>query len=537
MQSRLIEARKQVARTPLALLFFGASLLTLAWLYPPLAIVVAWPFLVVVPGWLLVARVAPSIGLPGRLGIGVVASVFVSAHLVDVLSLIVGFHPWTVLIAAWLLLAATLALATLRLRWLAPAPALDGLPARARRAVSEYRGAWFLAALSGFVVSLILFVGGWHDSSHGWIAGGWNWSDLLVHVSIGQSLIDGNFPPQVPYFAGVPLTYHWFGDFHGAILASVSGVDLITVFFLSNGVLAATLVLLVWQLALGLTGERRVAYIAAILALFGGGMGWIRLPGDFMAGNGDPLTLLTNNPYDNTWAAGWPFFKIASVLGTGFGPHRATAYGLPGLIAIALLASSSFGRHRAGVLTAGVLAALLAPFHFYFFPASYLIVGLYWLTSRGWRMDKWLADVALFLAPVVLAIPFIAAGALPARGPGLVQARHRLVRGAASRGPARGGVLLPHESRPAARPGDDRGRLAQTAAPRLALHLGAGALPDTQLRRGERGRLRHEQVFPGHVDRPGDPERVAHPPLAAARSSPRSCSSAASRRPWSASGR
>jgi hypothetical protein len=137
-------------------------------------------------------------------------------------------------------------------------------------------------------------------------------------------------------------------------------------------------------------------------------MGWIRLPGDIMAGNGDPLTLMTSNPYDNTWAAGWPFFRIASVLGTGFGPHRATAYGLPGLLAIVLLAQASFGRHRAGVLTAGVLAALLAPFHFYFFPASYLIVGLYWVTSRGWRADRWLADVGLFLAPVVLAIPFIA---------------------------------------------------------------------------------------------------------------------------------
>ncbi len=407
MQSRLIATRDQIARAPLALLMFGASLLTLAWIVPPLALLVAWPFLLVAPGWLLVARVAPSLGLPGRLGIGIVASVFVSAHLVDLISLAIGFRSGSVVLAAWILLAATLALAKLNLRWLAPAPALDGLAGCARRGRREYAGVWLLAAASGIVISVILFVGGWHDTNHGWVAGGWNWSDLLVHVSIGQSLMDGNFPPQVPYFAGVPLTYHWFGDFHAAILASVAGVDLIQVFFLSNGVLAAALVLLVWELAFRLTGERRVAYIAAILALFGGGMGWIRLPGDFMAGKGDILKLVTNNPYDNTWADGWPFFKIASVLGTGFGPHRATAYGLPGLVAIVLLAQASFGRSRAGVLTAGILAALLAPFHFFFFPASYLVVGLLWLTSRGWRAEKWPADIALFLAPVIMAIPFI----------------------------------------------------------------------------------------------------------------------------------
>jgi hypothetical protein len=392
------------------------------------------------------------------LGIGVVASIFLSAHLVDVLALVVGFHPWTVLLAAWILLAATLALVKVDLRWLAAAPSLDGLAGRCREALSQYRGVWFLAAASGATVFGILFVGAWHDTSHGWIAGGWNWSDLLVHASIGQSLINGNFPPQVPYFAGVPLTYHWFGDFHAAILASVANVDLLAVFFISNGILAASFVLLVWELARRMTGERRIAYIAAILALFGGGMGWIRLPGDLMAGNlidgkGDFLTLITNNPYDNTWAGGWPFFKIASVLGTGFEPHRATAYGLPGLIAILLLVQASFGRYRAAMLTAGVLAALLAPFHFFFFPATYLIVGLFWLTSmrlparsreavlgpirqgrlpglksvltipddwrpgrwradlsaaRAWLLRSWPADMILFMAPAVLAVPFIA---------------------------------------------------------------------------------------------------------------------------------
>ena len=54
-------------------------------------------------------------------------------------------------------------------------------------------------------------------------AGGSNWSDLGVHLSIAQSLNAGNFPPQVPYFAGAPLVYHWFADFHAAIAARAAG--------------------------------------------------------------------------------------------------------------------------------------------------------------------------------------------------------------------------------------------------------------------------------------------------------------------------
>jgi hypothetical protein len=214
----------------------------------------------------------------------------------------------------------------------------------------------------------------------------------------------------VPYFAGEPLTYHWFADFHGAIASSASGLDLIPVYFGTSALFAGVMALLTWTLALRLTGQRRVAIIATILVCLGGGMGWLRLLGDLIAGGAeaDLGTLLTHDPYDNSWADGWPFFRIASVLGTGFLPHRATTLGLPGLVAVVLLVATCIDRRPAGVLLAGVLAALLSPFQFYAFPATYLIVLLYVLTTGAWRRRSAWRDGALFLAPLVLAIPFIA---------------------------------------------------------------------------------------------------------------------------------
>src|SRR4029453_16280052 len=168
--------------------------------------------------------------------------------------------------------------ALLPFRWLAPL----GRPTRARIVAAGRRdaAAWIVAIAVGLFVLVVLLSNGWNRTPDGFVSGGWNWSDFLVHVSIGASIAAGNFPPEVPYFAGAPLTYHWFADFHGAIASTVAGLDIIPVYFASSALFAAVLALVVWALALRVTGDRRVASIATILVVFGSGLGWIRLVGD-----------------------------------------------------------------------------------------------------------------------------------------------------------------------------------------------------------------------------------------------------------------
>jgi hypothetical protein len=364
-----------------------------------------WPLLFVVPGWVVVRRVAPDLPIPGAFGVAVVASVYLSAHLVDVVARFTGFGPAAVIASVAILAIATALFARIDHRWLAPVerPSLEGIRATLRADAA----AWLTALAIGGLVAIVLFGNGWRETPNGWVSGGWDWSDLLVHVAIGSSILHGNFPPEVPYFSGVPLTYHWFADFHGAIASTASGLDLIPVYFATSALFAGVLALVVWALALRLSGDRRVALIATILVVIGGGMGWIRLMLDLQNGFGDVGTLITQNPYDNNWEDTWPFFRIASVLGTGFFPHRATTLGLPGLVSVVLLVVTCLDRRPAGVLLAGILAALLAPFHFYAFPATYLIVGLYVLTTGAWRQPTAGRDALLFLLPVVLAVPFV----------------------------------------------------------------------------------------------------------------------------------
>ena len=204
---------------------------------PPTAVVLVWPILFFVPGWVVIRRVVPDLPLPGAVGAAFVTSVYVSAHLVNVVARVGGFGRGSIIVSAVLL-----ALGSRRRRsgsviggWRrSTRPTRAGIVA----ALRADRPAWIIAAATGLVVLVVLGGNGWSKTPDGWVSGGWNWSDLLVHVAIGSSISAGNFPPEVPYFAGVPLTYHWFADFHGAIASTVAGLDIIPVYFASSALFA-----------------------------------------------------------------------------------------------------------------------------------------------------------------------------------------------------------------------------------------------------------------------------------------------------------
>jgi len=80
-------------RRPPSIVSIGFALLVpavlVAWAVPISSIALVWPFLFLIPGWLLVSRVAPRLGPAGRLGVGIVVSTFATAHLANVIGLAV----------------------------------------------------------------------------------------------------------------------------------------------------------------------------------------------------------------------------------------------------------------------------------------------------------------------------------------------------------------------------------------------------------------------------------------------------------------
>jgi hypothetical protein len=389
-----------------------------------------WPFLFVLPGWAIVGWARPRIAATGRLGLAIVLSVALSTHLVYWLSQATGgYHRETIFLVAGLL-ALPIPIGLVRGGWHAVAEQASA----AWQAVRRDWVAFLVASGCAGFVGAILQSGLWHATTNGISAGGSNWSDLGVHLSIAQSLNAGNFPPQVPYFAGEPLIYHWFADFHAAIVARSAEIFAVPSFVVSSAILAGALALLVHGLALTLLrgrGARRAALLATVLVIFGGGLAWMRLIGDVANGFGDLASLVTRNSYDNSWLTDWPFFRIPSVMGTGLLVHRATTAGLPMLVGAVLLlvAGMPSARRRAAgwrdrpalIFLAGLMGALLAPFHFFFFPA-FLLLALGWVVSSG-RLIDWAAprNATLLLAPYLLAVPFAVAPLLQAGGSGALR--------------------------------------------------------------------------------------------------------------------
>jgi len=400
------------------------GVLAIAWLVPLLAPVLIWPLLLIVPGWGIISAVQPRIDLAGRAGLAIVISVAVSTHLVYWLSQVAGGYGREVVFVAAAILASPI-----------PWAAWRGIRSPIPRIPATAGGAAALAVAAAAFVGLVLGIGMWRVTPDGVISGGSNWSDLGVHLSIAQTLNAGaNFPPEVPYFAGVPLTYHWFADFHAAILANAAGLFAVPAMVVQSAVLAGALVLVVYSLARRLMRcrhARRIGVIAAALAVFGGGMGYVLFFRDLAVEGQPALELIATHSYDNQWLTDWPYFRIPSVMGTGLLAHRATAAGLPILIGAVLLLVAGLptaGQRLAGwrdrpwlIGLAGVLGALLAPFHFFFFPV-FPMLALAWVLAGGRLLERGaLRNAAVLLAPYLLALPFVVAPILQAAGSGSLQ--------------------------------------------------------------------------------------------------------------------
>lgn len=407
--------------------------LVAAWIWPPLAIVTVWPFLTVVPGWALVAwacRRGARIPATGRLGLAVVLSVAVSAHLAWWLSIVAGGYGREVVFATAGVLSVPVPLAawnatTQARTWVARAVG------RALRVAKSHPDGFALGWATAAWVFAVLGRGLWQVDPYGVSVGGSNWSDIGVHLSIAQSVNAGNFPPQVPFFAGEPLVYHWFADFHAAVLAEAARLFAVPVFVAQSALLAGSLALIVHGLTLALVRDwsaRRSAFLASLLVVLGGGLGWMRLMGDLAGGQGGPWDLLMTHAYDNQWLTGWPYFSIPSVMTTGLLVHRATTAGLPLLVGAMMLIVAglpSARRLRAGfvdhprlIVLSGLAGALLAPFHFFFFPVVPVLV-LVWVLVGGRLLDRAAPrNALLFAVPYIAALPFAAAAFSQATGSG-----------------------------------------------------------------------------------------------------------------------
>jgi uncharacterized membrane protein len=205
--------------------------------------------------------------------------------------------------------------------------------------------------------------------------GGPSWQDTAMHLSIIQSLTQGNFPPQAPYFSGQPLTYYYFSDFHAAIVNTLFGRFFPEILILLNPFFAATFFFSVFALSFELTHKKTFSIISGVMAVMYGNLGFINLIKDLIIKKIDYISLVTLNPYNFT-----KNYLQMTPMADYFLQNRPMMVGLPVFILVILLLlkkKSGEKNYLLKIFVAGILTASLLKFQLFGFVVCWVFFGIY----------------------------------------------------------------------------------------------------------------------------------------------------------------
>ena len=310
-----------------------------------------------------------------------VFSVLVSTQLIYYLSLVFGYSKETILVSFF---ALTFFYGLVNSRKKAAYPLADFLKIR------QYNKTILLILLLIFVLSLLLlYQSVWFENNLGVVITGSNWQDTPLHYEIIESINNGNFPPEMPNYAGNSMTYHYFVDFHTAILEKVYGF-LPKLLPLLNAGFILVFALAIYSLAR--EHGKRAATFATIIAVFGWGLSYL---GFFSA--------LTSGQFDSSQNYMYQygdFFGLPPMLDNLL-QQRPLLIGLPVFAFVLTLLRGMENKNR--ILLAGIVIGLLFPFHSVSFLCAYVayFVSLL-LNSRHFKRHH-----LYFLVSAVIALPFL----------------------------------------------------------------------------------------------------------------------------------
>ncbi len=316
-----------------------------------------------------------------------VISVLVSIQLVYYLSLTLGYSRETILLS-FLLLTAVYTLVVFKKG--------EPIQPRALLKIRQFKKTTLLLFLLIFVISLaVLFRSVWFETQSGIVITGSNWQDTPLHYEIIESINNGNFPPQMPNFAGEKMTYHYFVDFHTAAIEKVYGYLPQLLPFL-NAVFIVVFALAIYALAREY--GRRTAIIATVIAVFGWGLSYFGLLSDLLGGQFNASTNYIYQ-YGNLFGLPSVFDNLLQ--------QRPLLIGLPAFVLVLVLLRNMESKNR--ILLAGIITGLVFQFHNIAFFCCYMAYAAAVLLN----LKRFTLSFLYFLVPSVLALPFILSGGPP----------------------------------------------------------------------------------------------------------------------------
>ena len=310
-----------------------------------------------------------------------VFSVLVSTQLVYYLSLVFGYSR-EVILALFLALAVVYGLVNSR--------KTSSHSFKDFLKITRFNKALLLIFLLIFIIAaVVLYPSVWFENDLGIVITGSNWQDTPLHYEIIESINNGNFPPEMPHYAGNSMNYHYFVDFHTAILEKTYGFLPKLLPFL-NAAFILIFALSVYSLAR--VHGKRAAVFATLIATFGWGLSYIGL---FSA-----LTSGQFNPAQNYMYQYGEFFGLPPILDNLL-QQRPLLMGLPVFAFVLTLLRDMEDKNR--TILAGVVTGLLFPFQ----AVSFLCAYAAYFVSLLWNSKYFKRHHLYFLVSAVIALPFL----------------------------------------------------------------------------------------------------------------------------------
>jgi hypothetical protein len=188
-----------------------------------------------------------------------------------------------------------------------------------------------------------------------------NWQDTALHMSITQSLTQGNFPPQAPYFSGQSLSYYYFSDLHSAIIALTYGKFFPRIFVYDNPLLVGVFVICVYSLAYEFSKSKKLSLVSATMAPFLGSFIFF----NFIKSIGSGLNafdLIRDNTYSMEYQKIFGMANMADY----FLQNRPMMIGLSAMVAVILITTEAFSKKDLKLIfLSGLIGCLLLKFQFF----------------------------------------------------------------------------------------------------------------------------------------------------------------------------
>ena len=274
------------------------------------------------------------------------------------------------------------------------------------------------------------------ETSEGIFTGGSNnLGDLPFHFASITSFVYGqNFPPEDPSYSGTRFAYPFIADFVAAMFVR-AGASMRNAMFLHNMVLSLSLLGVLHRWTIELTRDRLAGFLAPVLVLFSGGLGWKLFFEEVRAGERGILGKLWDLQHDYSIYPG-NTYRWGNALTTLFITQRSILFGLPIAITIftqwwlalenqglkgevagqksdkpaskqvrpilKLFPSYPFSDAAKRMIAAGVMAGLLLLVHAHTFLT---VMGLAGCLALIFFKDRWREWAIFFAIAIVMAVP------------------------------------------------------------------------------------------------------------------------------------